>query len=309
MATSSTERVVEDVTLCSICVEKFKTPRCLPCMHSFCHKCLTSYIDSICKSTEPRLGFNCPLCLEYVPRNGAFDKPEEWAANFPVNYVLDKILETPEKRLCAACQRDNETENASDICLSCNEYLCTVCTKHHRKHLPSKDHIIIQLKEVESKKITHEFGKYFRCPEHNEVIKLFCSEHDQPCCILCTGTTHRKCDSVDTIQNAALNIKEGGKLDVLSIEVRHIENRLADAMQEQKKNTTELDDSVDEMTKQSEINFKELLEHIEKLKNKHLDEIAVAQKRGREEMDRVTNTLKDGINCANYCSRNIEKAR
>lgn len=68
---------VNDDRVCSICIEKFKSPRYLPCNHSFCTICLSSYIASQCKFTEPRLGFHCPLCRVYTPSDGESDKPEE----------------------------------------------------------------------------------------------------------------------------------------------------------------------------------------------------------------------------------------
>lgn len=94
MATSlSGTLTVNDATVCSICFEKFKTPRYLPCKHSFCHGCLSSYIVSQCKSTEPRLGFHCPLCREYIPSDGASGKPEDWAGLFPRNDILQKMID------------------------------------------------------------------------------------------------------------------------------------------------------------------------------------------------------------------------
>ncbi|XP_062619405.1 E3 ubiquitin-protein ligase Midline-1-like [Saccostrea cucullata] len=312
MATVSADSATGNLILCSICVEKYKTPRCLPCMHSFCHNCLSTYIASVCKSTEPRLGFKCPLCREYIPFTGANDKPEEWAKVFPVNVALQRLVEKPDERFCDACLRDNETENATGFCLSCAEYLCALCTKYHRKHLLSKGHTVCQVEEIRTGEITHEFGKYYRCSEHNESIKLFCGDHEQPCCLMCAGTCrskHRKCENVDTVHNAAVYLRENDKLNVLLKEVRNIENKLTEAKQEQEKNMAELEDSFDEMTKKTEQEFKDLTEHIKKMKNKHLEDIAVAQKRGREKLDQCASTLEDGINCAKKCCQNIEKAR
>lgn len=58
MATSQPEsRTVDDDKMCSICREKIKTPRYLPCKHYFCHECLSSYIISQTK--------NCKACGQY----------------------------------------------------------------------------------------------------------------------------------------------------------------------------------------------------------------------------------------------------
>lgn len=43
-----------------------------------------------------------------------------------------------------------------------------------------------------------------KCSEHtNEKIKLFCKDHDIPCCSMCVSVTHRKCEEIVTIEDAA----------------------------------------------------------------------------------------------------------
>jgi hypothetical protein len=42
---------------CSICLETFEDPRTLPCLHSFCKKCLENFVDG---KHEDEL--NCPVC-------------------------------------------------------------------------------------------------------------------------------------------------------------------------------------------------------------------------------------------------------
>ena len=42
---------------CSICLETFEEPRTLPCLHSFCKKCLENFVDGK-RDSE----LNCPVC-------------------------------------------------------------------------------------------------------------------------------------------------------------------------------------------------------------------------------------------------------
>ena len=42
---------------CSICLETFDDPRTLPCLHSFCKKCLENFVDG---KRDDEL--NCPVC-------------------------------------------------------------------------------------------------------------------------------------------------------------------------------------------------------------------------------------------------------
>lgn len=117
MATSQEDyNTVDDSRVCSICFERFKTPRYLPCNHSFCTNCLFSYIVGQCKSTEPRLGFHCPICRVYIPCDGDPEKPETWAELFPLNDIPQKMIQCDAK-YCEPCKRENDEEEAIDYIL------------------------------------------------------------------------------------------------------------------------------------------------------------------------------------------------
>lgn len=62
---SKTNAEVSDLSVCSICFKKYRTPKILPCSHVFCHECISSTIVSTCQSKEAPVGFSCPLCREF----------------------------------------------------------------------------------------------------------------------------------------------------------------------------------------------------------------------------------------------------
>ncbi|XP_062619402.1 E3 ubiquitin-protein ligase TRIM45-like [Saccostrea cucullata] len=310
MATSLDEiSIVEDVTLCSICFEKFKKPRYLPCSHSFCHSCLSSYIASVRTSTEPRLGFHCPLCREYIHCKGTFDKPEDIVNFFPENYLLEKILEKGDQLKCESCLRDNEEEEATAYCATCMENLCQVCSKCHRKLLVTKSHKVYQLSEMKSSNIFSDSVSNLTCSKHkNREIELFCNDHEALCCTMCVSTEHRKCDSVDTVEVAAKSLRESGKLSGLLTEVKNLEKKLTGSKARQEKNITEIEDSVDSMTETTEKELQTLVEHLEKLKDDLLQEISKAGKTSQEKLRKSLEIVTDGISCAKSCGDKVERA-
>ena len=56
MAESLRDKFEEHLS-CSVCLEPFKDPKVLPCLHSYCHGCIVK----LTKSAETNT-INCPEC-------------------------------------------------------------------------------------------------------------------------------------------------------------------------------------------------------------------------------------------------------
>ena len=81
-------QINQDLLVCGVCLEQFKKPRVLPCLHAFCETCLEKY----CKGKKQIL---CPTCQQAtaVPRDGVCGFP----AHFLVNTLLDTIDKVRER--------------------------------------------------------------------------------------------------------------------------------------------------------------------------------------------------------------------
>lgn len=300
---------VNDDRACSICIEKFKSPRCLPCNHSFCTICLSSYIAGQCKSTEPRLGFHCPLCRVYTPSDGESDKPEEWAERFPLNDILQIIVDQPDEMRCEPCLRENDEEKATDYCLSCKEYLCDQCTKYHRRSMASLDHTIMSTIEMKSVQVAPKESTH-RCPKHrHEKIQMYCHDHEQSCCGLCGCTEHKKCERVDTIENAVQFLKENRQIDSLLNEVSTSKRKLMTAKTKGEMNMSDIENTVDENVAKTEDEFLCIVQFFEKLKKDFVHEIFLTLKKGREEFQREVANLEDGILYTDHLERELKRAK
>ena len=301
---------VNDITVCSICFEKFKTPRYLPCKHSFCHDCLCSYIVRQCKSTEPRLGFNCPLCRQYTVSDGETEKPEKWAEYFPVNSVLEKMVYQSGNKYCELCLKENEKEPASNYCLTCKEYLCAMCTKFHMKFRAMKDHKTVSLSETESVQIVSTLEVENPCPVHcNEEIQLYCVEHEKPCCWICAETTHQKCENFTMVKKTGQLLVERGNIDSLLEAANAFKDKLICVKTKTEKNITEIQDMEDEKRSDFKVDFRCLMQDLEKLKRECLDEISSTSKEGREKLQREIVRLEEGVMCLNSCIQDLQMAK
>ena len=312
MACSAKYTDKEDSLVCSICFEKFKTPRYLPCKHSFCQDCLYSYIVSQLDSTEPRLGILCPLCREFIPNVCGSASPEEWIMQFPQNHVLEKHVNSTGQMHCEACLRDNIKEEGIDFCFSCNEKLCANCTKYHRRNLLTRDHKVVPLTETEKGGLEPYFDQGEICGKHHgRLIEYFCDDHEEPCCTTCVCTTHRKCYQVKTVEETALCLKEEQKenFDAILDYVEILEEKLSHAKLKQQMLTRQLEDKADEISDDTEKMFDDAINHLQHLKDQCLKNMATGVKKAKEKYEKVIQKLTDGIHCAKYCSKSIGESR
>lgn len=59
---------LEGSPMCAICYGHYINPRKLPgCYHSFCEKCLLTYITNLKLHEEDLLEFKCPNCRKEIP--------------------------------------------------------------------------------------------------------------------------------------------------------------------------------------------------------------------------------------------------
>ncbi|XP_038062421.1 tripartite motif-containing protein 2-like, partial [Patiria miniata] len=126
---------------CIICADKYKQPKVLDCMHSFCQKCLEQYYTSRYAGQQT---IPCPVCRRETVL------PETCIEGLKTNFHLMGIVEevslqaqvassvkkTPEEDE-SKCQK-HRGELKWFYCETCEELICRACTvvdhrepKHH----------------------------------------------------------------------------------------------------------------------------------------------------------------------------------
>ena len=95
---------VADFLICSLCLNDFSDLRALPCLHTFCLKCLKELHKSeINKSAEENTPLRCPMCQE------AHKIPEGGLCGFRQDFRIKNFLEI--------CNSNNKCELQSAKCL------------------------------------------------------------------------------------------------------------------------------------------------------------------------------------------------
>ncbi|XP_059400471.1 E3 ubiquitin-protein ligase TRIM69 isoform X1 [Carassius carassius] len=138
VSNSSAQRLSRDLT-CSICLDLFKHPVSLPCDHTFCKACITSYWSGPRGKVHCGSG-SCPQCRKVFP--GQSYRPNRIVANIVESYCqgitesgdqltglsADTVPPTP---LC-----NRHREELKLFCEEDQELVCLVCgiSQDHRAH-------------------------------------------------------------------------------------------------------------------------------------------------------------------------------
>lgn len=207
---------------CSICLDIFKVPKTLHCLHTFCEKCLKQYICKINAVDLKRVeAFNCPLCRAEIRPLNRDKEVEDWAADFPTNHFIVSLTEDIIKanehpfikesavnvESCVPCLTDNKVSKSSSFCVDCSEYLCQSCHNDHKKFKITRKHTILNANDCPNDaSLLSELSSLDRCSIHPEENKQFkCIYHNTYICSLCATERHKKCEEVKYIENIGLD--------------------------------------------------------------------------------------------------------
>ncbi|XP_072047213.1 E3 ubiquitin-protein ligase TRIM56-like [Amphiura filiformis] len=189
-----------DLVQCGICHAAIDKPKALPCLHTFCLKCLTSWAQSSAKKHPDKYkdAVSCPTCREDfpLPKGGV----KELRTNFFVsklkerNEIMKQLYEKDVKIPCTSC--DNSDNQAFGRCVECNDFLCKKCVDIHKSLRILKHHHVLTLEELRTGKlIMHNLPEQEMCPKHKgEVLRFYCETCDEPMCRDCTVVDHPRPD-------------------------------------------------------------------------------------------------------------------
>lgn len=88
----------------------------------------------------------------------------------------------------------------------CEDKLCDMCVKFHRRFNFTKDHKLFLLEELKKTPIVTEAVR--SCLAHSEEnIKYYCEYHSLPCCATCVCTAHKECNDIKNVSEIAEELR------------------------------------------------------------------------------------------------------
>ncbi|KAF5303196.1 hypothetical protein FQA39_LY10109 [Lamprigera yunnana] len=218
----------DDKFKCPLCKNFFDEPRVLPCLHTFCTKCLQELqrngndlknkndsnvsISSMNNQSRSKQDFGSggsgyesdfqiPLMDENnlktitcrICRNPTV-LPAEGVLALPIHYVLQHrmVLATlnasSTKLLCDFCPND---VLADYRCFECAFNLCSMCADTHRSQKNSSDHEVLRLQDARRRGI-NRIRRQVMCLQHmDRELEIFCSTCCKVICRDCTSVLHK----------------------------------------------------------------------------------------------------------------------
>ena len=194
-----TIRRVREELNCAVCHDLFDTPKTLPCLHTFCSKCLVNSEASrrrLRARDDHENRVECPVCGNISELRGGIE-------GITTNFVYVKLVEhlnVHEKLTsgnpleCGKCQKDDKPSLSVSFCYDCQAPLCEFCLRMHKQTVDLAQHHICSLDEIRQSDLLQPAVHCRRddvlyvCNKHYEPYKLYCFTCQEVICRDCTVT-------------------------------------------------------------------------------------------------------------------------
>ncbi|XP_038048047.1 E3 ubiquitin-protein ligase TRIM56-like [Patiria miniata] len=200
---------------CPICFCRYKDPKILDCLHTFCLNCL----DGMLSKQQPSTGkITCPVCRRESPVPDA-GLPSLLDCFF-LKSLVDEInqqersLETPQQATTSPmCDQCDEGLEAVLRCLDCEENLCQLCKAAHARFKRTKTHRVTPVEHPEQKEgSSADLSMMYspKCQKHaDQNMHFYCETCKMMMCGICATIDHRSADhQLSEIANAVRSYRE-----------------------------------------------------------------------------------------------------
>ena len=180
------EELEKEIT-CAVCQGHYQQAKLLPCNHYYCGAC----IEKLANHARGK-PFDCPECRKEtsLPPGGV----AELQGAFFVERMKDVYgkMAKAEGKMEAVCEQCAGGKSVA-FCRHCVEFICDDCVRSHQKLKVFSGHVVANLEDLKkggTKNIPLKEAPPPRCPDHDQVNKIFCFDCDHLICRDCTIIDH-----------------------------------------------------------------------------------------------------------------------
>jgi hypothetical protein len=157
---------------CGVCLDVYKDPQLLSCLHTFCKSCL--------KVSAETNKITCPVCR----------KEDDASDLLPNSMLADKIKASgagSTSSVCGQCM----SWPVVIFCRECDDYLCQQCKVAHEKMAILESHKPHLFSVGEAKRLP-KLRREYKCPKHKEMtLNVYCVKCQVAICKDCALYKHQ----------------------------------------------------------------------------------------------------------------------
>ena len=264
---------------CPLCLETVKDPKTLPCLHSFCMRCIDKHAGYAKRKLETTI--KCPVC------QACFQIPDgDTFGNLPTSFHLNRLVDllalrdgSEETQRCNSCE-DNNT--ATCYCFVCQNFLCKDCFVAHQRLKATRGHRSVLIENLQAQDVEDLMHRPAMCAKkyhENEPLDYYCQDCSVCICHKCSIVSHNRHSLVD-LQEAA----EEQKMQMTQVFARVkeklviVESKISEQTELMNKSEEEICAAEEKVTKFVQEIIRVAKEHETAVKTK-LAEIKVKQQR------------------------------
>ena len=212
-AVASTKHRDKELLSCGICLQRYRNPKVLPCLDTFCADCLINYIPA------ESLSMTCPTCS-----NQSF-VPEKGIAALQNNVFISNLIHTLDTQWCDVCQGGSDTSSTSTYasvksssslsssrattrCSQCGGMFCDRCSSAHEEDVKHTVVRLIRLSECDATVDDVESSEPIMslvCPSHGgQKLDYYCNNCETAVCKTCRLNehgTHQIVPAAEAVEN------------------------------------------------------------------------------------------------------------
>ena len=281
---------------CPMCLETVKNPKTLPCLHSFCLKCLDRLAN--CARRQLQTTIKCPVCKTSfsIPETDTFaDLP----SSFYLNRLVDALALENGSLQAQKCNNCGENNPATIYCFVCQSFMCATCFQSHQRIKITRGHRNVLIDKLQPQDVQELIQRPIMCSEkyhEDQALEFYCEDCKVLICLKCSIVSHNQHLVTDT-QKAVLEQKMQMAEAVAKVnaEILEYENKIKKQTELKDKNVVDIVNAERKMTNTVEELIRDLREHEKKMKLKFREIYEAEQKQHAtrlENLELITTQLK-----------------